>query len=119
MGDFNCDAPLLAKKITFSLIIRRLKRAFKSLSGTCIDLILSNQKFSLQNISAFDSGPSDFHHLISAELICTYLKFPPRNVTYRSYRNFDESIFLNDLANILNNVTCNYEKFNRHARKIQ
>jgi len=87
--------------------------------GPVLTLFFQIKRFSLQNNSAFDSGLSDFHHLISAELKCTYSKLPPRNVTYRSYRNFDESIFLNDLANILNNVTCNYEKFNRHARKIQ
>ena len=72
------------------------KTCFKTASGTCIDLILSNQKFSLEHTRLADIGLSDFHHLISTELKCTYTKVPPRKVKYRNYKNFNEINFSND-----------------------
>ena len=30
--------------------------------GSCIDMILTNQKFSLKNSTSFESGLSDHHH---------------------------------------------------------
>jgi len=48
MGDFNCepDAPILANFLEDNLLFNhmKVKTCFKSLNGTCIDLILSNQK---------------------------------------------------------------------------
>ena len=41
------------------------KTCFKSSSGTCIDLILTNKKHSFKNTSVIDTGLSDFHRMIS------------------------------------------------------
>ena len=32
--------------------------------GLCIDLILTNRKFSFKNYTSFETGLSDHHHLI-------------------------------------------------------
>jgi len=77
-------------------------------------LTLFSQKFSLQHTQTFDTGLSDFHHLISTELKSTYSKLPPRKVRYRSYKNFNESFFLKDLSNSLSKFIdsdLNYDIF--------
>ena len=116
MGDFNCE-PACPKLVTFmegNLLFNHMKSktCFKSNVGTCIDLILSNQKFGLQHTCTQDTGLSDFHHLISTELKCTYTKLPPRKVTYRSFRNFDENKFLDDLSHSLCSNISDYDSFN-------
>ena len=105
MDDFNCE-PNHSKMVTFlegNLLFNHMKSktCFKAAAGTCNDLILSNQKFSLQHTRSLDTGLSDFHHLISNELKCTYTKVPSRKVTYRSFKDFDENNFLNDLSDSL------------------
>jgi len=61
-------SPKLAEFLKSNLLFNQMKfnTCFKSLNGSCIDLILSNQRFSLQHTSTSDTG--DFHHLISTEL---------------------------------------------------
>ena len=86
------------------------KTCFKTAAGTCIDLILSNQKFSLQHTRSADTGLNDFHSL--TELKCTYTKVPPRKVTYRNYKNFNEVNFLSDLYDsLLKSNNYDYDNF--------
>ena len=116
MGDFNCE-PSHPKMLTFlygNLLYNHMKSKtyFKTAAGTCIDLILSNQKFSLQHTSSVDTGLSDFHHLISNELKCKYTKGSLRNFTYRNYKNFNEINLLNDLSDsLLETNIYDYEIF--------
>jgi len=122
MGDFNCqpDSPKLAGFLEANLLFNHMKSktCFKSIEGSCIDLILSNQKFSLQHTNSFDTGLSDFHHLISTELKSTYSKLPPRNVTYRSFKNFNEKHFLDDLSNSLSLNITNYDLFESSFKNV-
>ena len=72
MGDFNCEPsnPHLAKfqKDNSLYCHTKGKTCFKKTEGTCIDLILSNQKYGLKKIGSWDTGISDFHHLIYTQL---------------------------------------------------
>ena len=105
IGDINSD-PKFGKLDNFlnSHMLHshlRTNTCFKSETGSCIDLILSNQKYSLQNTGSFDCGLSDYHHLVYTMLKSTYVKLPPKTILYRCFKNFSEINFVNDLYNEL------------------
>ena len=96
---------------------------FKSEGGSCIDLILSNHKNSLQYTGSFDCGLSDFHHLIYTMLKSTFVKLPPKKIVYRCYRNFCEQDFLNDLIEAMSqlenfNLEIKYEQFEKSFESV-
>ena len=101
MGDFNVDPKsgklddFLNSHVLFNHI--KANTCFKSETGSCIDLILSNQKHSLQNTGSFDCGLSDHHFLIHTTLKASYCKLPPKKIFYRCYKNFFQINFDNDL----------------------
>ena len=72
---------------------------FKSPSGRCIDLFLTNRKHSFQNSQSFETGFSDHHHMIYTVLKTTFVKVPPKVVKYRNYKHFSDQDFRADLAN--------------------
>jgi len=118
IGDFNTQ-PTNAKLISF--FERQMlhchvnfKTCWKSEQGSCIDLILSNQKNCLKSTGCIDTGVSDFHQLIYTVLSSTYTKLPPKLITYRSYHNFEQSDFLNTLSEEIlrmRSFEWNYETF--------
>ena len=133
IGDFNAEPsdPTLAAFIKSNNLYchSKAKTCFKTAEGTCIDLILSNQKHSLQNTSTLDTGVSDHHHLIHTELKSKFSRLPPKKVIYRSYNNFIELNFLTDISvQLTKNTVEDYEDFeeifvktlDRHApRKVR
>ena len=100
----------------------KAKTCWKSENGTCIDLIISNSKFSIMNTGVLETGLSDHHLLIFTMLKTQYERLPPKTIKYRKWKNFDEFLFRQELVNALN---CNldYKTFeqvfelvlNRHA----
>ena len=42
--------------------------------GSCIDLILTNRRYSFKHTSSTETGPSDHHHLISSMTKTTFEK---------------------------------------------
>ena len=62
------------------------KTCWKSDNGSCIDLILSNQKHSLQHTGVCEPGISDHHSLIYTMLRTHFVKLPPKTFLYRSYK---------------------------------
>ena len=76
---------------------------FKSVKGRCIDLMLTNNKHSFFGSQTFETGFSDFHHLIYAILKTTYVKLPPKKINFRDYKKFSEPNFRIDLAQNLSN----------------
>ena len=56
--------------------------------GSCIDLILTNRKFSFKNSTSFETGLSDHHHLIYSMLKTTFHKEEPKTLIYRDYKTF-------------------------------
>jgi len=128
MGDFNCEPsnPHLDNFLKENSLYchTKTKTCFKSDEGSCIDLILSNQKYGLQKTGSWDTGLSDFHHLIYTQLKSRYTRLQPRKVNYRCYNNFIEENFLTDLSlkitsSNINEIESFENKFetvlNRHA----
>ena len=116
IGDFNSEPsdPTLDRFIQENLLHCHIKAktCFKSSNGSCIDLILSNQKYGLQKTGTLDTGLSDFHHLIYTQLKSKYSRLPPKTVTYRSYGNFILDDFLQDLSlNVTSSEIKHYRLF--------
>ena len=101
MGDFNTNQEnsLLSTFIESQILHNHVnfKTCFKSVEGSCIDLILSNQKHSLQLTGSLDTGMSDFHLLIYTLLKSTYIKLPPKQIMYRNFKNFSAEKFYYEL----------------------
>jgi len=101
IGDLNSDPkygkldPFLDTHMLHSHL--NSNTCFKSDQGSCIDLILSNQKYSIQCTGSFDCGLSDHHHLVYTMLKSIYTKPPPKLVSYRCYKNFSETNYIQDL----------------------
>ena len=80
----------------YSLI--RSPTCFKGKAGRCIDLMLTNRKHGFMLSQSFETGFSDFHHMIYTVLKTKYNKIPPITIKYRSYKKFSEHEFLGDVA---------------------
>ena len=74
---------------------------FKSVTGRCIDLLLTNKKDSFFHSQAFETSFSDHHHLVYTIFKSTVIKVPPKMITYRDYKVFNEERFLIDLNDAL------------------
>jgi hypothetical protein len=117
LGDFNCEtinkklSGFLEEHLFFSHL--KSKTCYKSNEGKCIDLILSNQKHSLQFTGSVDTGISDFHHLVYTMLKSTFIRLPPKYLSYRCYKKFDGKTFQDDLSNMMNcNLPTDYNSYN-------
>ena len=91
------------------------KTCFKSINKpTCIDLFLTNCPKSFQHTKAISAGMSDHHKMIITVMKTTFLKAKPREIIYRSYKNFDKKNFKEDLKNELyihTDATNKYQPF--------
>ena len=100
MGDFNLEPStvllkhFMNKNAFYNLI--KVSTSFKG-KGTCIDLILTNRKYSFKNTNTFETGLSDHHHMIYTMLKSTFEKAEPIKLTYRDYKNFSFDRFKADL----------------------
>ena len=83
---------------------------FKNASNpSLIDVMLTNRKDAFQN-----SRTIDHHKLITSVLKTNFKKKEPVKINYRSYKNFDESAFRNDLLHNLqncDNLAMQYDEF--------
>jgi len=98
IGDFNCtpDTTTLKDFLENNDLsnVMHKNTCWKSKTGACIDLILTNRKFSLMQTDALETGLSDHHLLVHTMLKLTFSKFSAKKIQYRCYRNFNEAIFL-------------------------
>ena len=60
---------------------------------SCIDLIITTSPNSLQNISTFCKGLSDFHKFIVTVLKTSFRKVAPNELHYRHYNIFNANNF--------------------------
>ena len=83
---------------TFSLsnLINR-KTCYKNLSGTIINIMLTNKPNCFQKTSTVVSSLSDFRRTIISCLKTTFKKIPPKKTIFRDYKKFDDQNFLYDL----------------------
>ena len=102
LGDFNAQIDNeIVENFCSTYNLKSLVKeytCFKSLQNpSCIDLILTNRPKSFQHSNVYETGLSDFHKLIFTVFKATFQKLKPRIIKYRDYKNFNESLFRNDL----------------------
>ena len=128
MGGFNlepCNKRLgyfLNGKPLVNLV--KTNTSFKH-SGSCIDLILTNWKYSFKNTTSYETGLSDHHHMILTMLKTTFQQKEPKCLIYRDYKNFMFENFKSDIQEALQSFTgsCDaYDSYftsdlNKHAPK--
>ena len=132
LGDFNCD---MLRKNHLSSAINDLCKD-KSLvqyvdsptrvtqtSSTLIDLILSNSKEATE-CQVVDLGLSD-HSLVCIKRSKLKIKKSPRFVISRSFKNFNQEAFLDDLGNLdwskvihTNDVDTAVSQFNKNVLEV-
>ena len=101
----------------YSLI--KTSTCFRSVNGRCIDLTLTNSKRSFQKSHSFETGFSDFHHMIYAILKTTHVKKEPKIIKYRSYKRFSNQDFLAEINNSLKAIIPeNYMEFEGTIIKV-
>ena len=100
LGDFNLKPtdPLMMTFLNEHDLINLIKNntCFKG-EGSCIDLILTNRKFSFKNSTSFETGLSDHHHLIYSMLKTTFHKEEPKTLIHRDYKTFSLETFSPEL----------------------
>ena len=125
LGDFNAeetDEYLQNFLNTYSM--KKLVKeptCYKTETQRCIDLILTNRNQSMQHTTAIETGLSDFHKMVVTVLKTTFPKQGPSIINYRSYKNFDQTSFKQDLRIELDNVdtsNINYGAFETAFDKV-
>ena len=97
-----CDAFYLANLISSSA-------CFKSLSGTSIDVFLTNRTRTFCNSPITETGKSDHHKLITSYFRSHFERIPLKNVEYSNCKKFDVANFLRDLdQEMIQRETCKY-----------
>ena len=107
IGDLNIDTAVTSANTknylvdlcdTFCLTnIIKEKTCYKSISGTSIDVMLTNKPRSFQKTSVFETGISDHHKLIATLFRAKFTYLPTKKVKYRNYKKFDNYSFLHEL----------------------
>ena len=116
MGDFNSQPTdsIMKDFMDANGVINLIKSntCFKG-KGSCIDLILTNRKYSFKHSNSVETGISDHHHLIYTMLKTTFPKPDPKLVQYRKYKTFNFESFKVSLGNALGRCSANYDDFNQ------
>ena len=77
---------------------------------SCIDLILTNKPRSFQSTCVIETGLSDFHRMTVSVLKTHFRKLPPKVVTYRDFKKFENEKFMDSLKLTLNSQDVDYTK---------
>ena len=105
IGNFSMvtSNPILSSYIENSGLYSLLETptCFKSRLGRCFDLMLTNMKYSFMQSQSFETGFSDFHHLVHTILKVQHKKLPPKRIQFRDYRNFSKENFEADLSSTI------------------
>ena len=76
--------------------IMKQNTCFKSDGGSCIDLLITNSKFSFMKANSFETGLSDHHHMIYTILKTKFEKFKPKKSIYQNFkRHYSDKFNLN------------------------
>ena len=92
---------------------------------SCIDLILTNSKYSFQFSSSIETGSSDHHHLIFSMMKTKLALEEPKRLVYRNFKTFNNDYFEEELSSKLDVNNNDYAVFednfvnflNKHAPK--
>ena len=66
-------------------------------SSSSLDVIFTNKKRSFKNSGTIETGISDLHKMTITTMRVNYHRLQSIKVQYRSYKNFQEKLFLKDL----------------------
>ena len=107
MGDINIDTqnktdPGFDKLVSFCDVfglsnLVTSKTCFTKNHSSSIDVILTNRPRSFQKTSVFETGLSDYHCLVATTMKSTVPRLKPKQIKYRSYKNFVPENFLKDV----------------------
>ena len=70
------------------------KTCFKSMEGSCIDLILTSWPNLHQYTQVIEPGMSDYHVIVYTLFKSTYTKLEPKVLHKQEYKNFSRESFL-------------------------
>ena len=62
---------------------------FKVNGGLCIDLLITNSKFSFMKAKQFETGLSDHHYMIHAILKTKFENFEPKKSIHHNFKEYD------------------------------
>ena len=116
-GDFNAEVKEIILNNFMDLYdlqnLIKENTCFKSVENpSCVDLFLTNCSRTFQSTFVTSTGISDRHKMIITVLKTTFKKARPKEIVYRSYKNFDNYVFRKDLRHSL--AECgNYNEFER------
>ena len=109
-GDLNVDMDLpktdikgLLKDLCDNFDLSNLinaKTCTKQIDGSSLDVFLTNHPLCFQHTSVIETGMSDHHKMIGSFLKSTFRRLPPKNISYRDYKNFNTDTFLNELSKL-------------------
>ena len=85
--------------------------------GSCIDLILTNQKYCFKNTNIVETGLSDHPLLIYTMLKSTFPRSEPQIVINRDYKKFSNEKLTQVLSNELQNTTS-YNDFENKVTEV-
>ena len=104
LGDFNLqptDSALMGFLDCTGLTnLIKTNNCFKG-KGSCIDLILTNRKFSFKFTSTYETGISDHHHMVYTMLKSCFQNTKPKLLNYRDFKRFSPLAFEEDLSEAL------------------
>ena len=114
MGDFNME-PTVSALLNF-LCSNDLSNLMKENTyfkgtGSCIDLILTNRKYSFKHVQSYETRISSHHHMIYAMLRSSFQNKEPKVLNYRDFRNFPTENFNQNLAAAGNDCGDWYDVF--------
>ena len=92
----------------------------QSKDGSSLDVILTNRPRSFQKTAIVETGTSDWHSMVLTFLRSHFQRYPPKKITYRNFKNFDEKLFIADLkqADLLASIECEnpYDSLTRNFK---
>ena len=116
-GDFNAEeGESCFDSFLFEYNLKNLvkeKTCYKNPENpSCIDLFLTSNARSFQKTTTVSTGLSDFHKMIVTVLKTNFTKQKPKEIIYRSYKNFEKTAFRADLKSKIEEIeNRNYVNF--------
>ena len=109
LGDFNANISesTLTSFCTFFKLKNLVKEptCYKNPNNpSCIDLFLTNCARSFHKTCVFETGLSDFHKLVVTILRSKVESLPPKIISYRTYKQFNEGKFKDLFLSYLNEL---------------
>ncbi len=114
IGDFNIDpfkCEAKSRMLCYLMSVNNMKNiikgpaCFKGDPASMIDLCLVTKSRRFGQMLNYNCGLSDWHNMITVCTKITIAKRKPKEVIYRSYKNFDEVKFMKDIEMIPFHVT--------------